>query len=439
MNGQPEKEIPSSRILPISTNPREGWKASLRGQMPEALRKLIEDPKRVRKSVIMSSAGYHISVSDTVTNDVAVYDVDQFYSSRIITTSVSGSVQDAFPEDDAIAGAGAVLGNDIPKQLPSLAGNSESQYSDDFEDLDENEDRDGDASSFKYQVDGQWAEEEEEEREGDVLSERSVSMGEGSILGTPSISTRQKSQLARTPDEATDQDRSISSNNALGQSSFEDSHLNTTISTLNKGGDRARSANDDVILDLKEVTEHVGQFNKRHIHSLNLRSAYEAYSLAGEPYYTVSNPDPSDDHGVCCMDYIFYSGHTLRPTKILAIPLLHRLQGEDPNEPIATADPYGCEPSTAFSEVFNNHERDLPPLFGKKADVDRMKSRLKSILDISCHQDSRRFWGGQWPVVATPNLKKNNFWLPNECFVSSHISLSAHFQINEDLTSTKWI
>ena len=83
--------------------------------------------------------------------------------------------------------------------------------------------------------------------------------------------------------------------------------------------------------DGKDASRHIGGRSLRQRHALNLRSAYETYSSAGEPIFTVCIPEkPSKkekrlkhekdlrEHNrkptksdfcreVCCMDYIFCS------------------------------------------------------------------------------------------------------------------------------------
>lgn len=46
----------------------------------------------------------------------------------------------------------------------------------------------------------------------------------------------------------------------------------------------------DYILDGRECLEHIGASNPRQVHTLSLRSAYESYSVGGEPIFTTSVP-----------------------------------------------------------------------------------------------------------------------------------------------------
>ena len=46
----------------------------------------------------------------------------------------------------------------------------------------------------------------------------------------------------------------------------------------------------DFILDGRECLEHIGVPNPRQVHNLGLRSAYESYSVSGEPLFTASWP-----------------------------------------------------------------------------------------------------------------------------------------------------
>lgn len=49
-----------------------------------------------------------------------------------------------------------------------------------------------------------------------------------------------------------------------------------------------------------------------------------------------------------------------------------------------------------------------------------------------------RFWGGYWEELPMKNPSRNNFFLPNARFPSSHIALGADFVINEDVLPALW-
>ena len=47
-------------------------------------------------------------------------------------------------------------------------------------------------------------------------------------------------------------------------------------------------------------------------------------------------------------------------------------------------------------------------------------------------------WGGRWLGYTINNPSRRHNWLPNDAFASAHISLCAHFQINEDMKTNEW-
>ena len=70
-----DTNIGRSRLLPTSTNPRQGWKIDMHGEIGNSLRSELEDRKRLHKSVLMdATASFSVKVSDTVDGRMAVYD-----------------------------------------------------------------------------------------------------------------------------------------------------------------------------------------------------------------------------------------------------------------------------------------------------------------------------------------------------------------------------
>mmetsp|Transcript_536 Transcript_536/g.901 ORF Transcript_536/g.901 Transcript_536/m.901 type:complete len:815 (-) Transcript_536:65-2509(-) len=224
----------------------------------------------------------------------------------------------------------------------------------------------------------------------------------------------------------------------------------------------------DFILDGRECLEHIGVPNPRQVHNLSLRSAYESYSVSGEPLFTASWPvsqknlqllkkstaDNSQREGIQCMDYIFYSSHGLQLEEYLSLPLLSDLRGETPAEPISTVDLTALEPFTNCKGVFDER---LQQLYGEmrldsskmtshsKHTVNEFKKRLKDKLQAS-HEiggsnmkgKNPQFWGGKWSPLVTQNADKTNHFLPNDDFCSSHLAIGAKFSINNALLSSQW-
>jgi len=132
---------------------------------------------------------------------------------------------------------------------------------------------------------------------------------------------------------------------------------------------------DDVLLDCRDVVYDVGKNAQRQVHALNLRSAYEYYSCAGEPVFTKSEPvEPSlaantkVTPGVSCVDYIFYSSSYLQMTCLLSMPTLCQLRGEgsdfDPREALIGADEYWAQPPPGLQSAFAMHHV-MPSLRGE--------------------------------------------------------------------------
>jgi hypothetical protein len=163
----------------------------------------------------------------------------------------------------------------------------------------------------------------------------------------------------------------------------------------------SRENDDDVLLDGDAITRHLGKPDQRQVHTLGLRSAYERYSVAGEPSYTFSqvyvifrpncfdlvlipnfpiilltsppHPTPHTPHthafydiqpaegdhcapprGVQCIDFLFYSFELLSPRRIGTIPSLSSLldSGDDPREGVLCADPVWAVPPRRLEKLF---------------------------------------------------------------------------------------
>jgi hypothetical protein len=422
----------------LSTNPREGWKVGLKGESSAALREEILNAKRLKRSLLMTDDGDYLpEVSDHICSRVASYDVEEFQRSRQISRAGTGVFSHS--------GGG-------------LRNRSETGDSYAFDEFEEESGMVGeeDSDTFRYRTEEgtQQRQQEEEEEDAEERWDEEEEETRPDLSGT----TRGKSTTStHGPQKSPEQMFPSLVLNGTTMSTIPQPHDSSwgddggipslgaavSASLLNQGGKTARQLNDDVILDLKEAIERIGAPNKRQIHSLNLRSAYESCSAGGEPLYTHSKPaDHSKSRGVACIDYIFFSAHSLSPLKLLSIPLLTSLAGDDPSESLVKLDAYWDPPPPSYRDLFNNHQRDLPPMQQEGRDqrlqaVRSMKERLARLLKEG-DAGQAKFWGGRWVPFACQNLKRTHSWLPNDSFASSHLSLCAFLQINDDYTSAQW-
>jgi hypothetical protein len=128
----------------------------------------------------------------------------------------------------------------------------------------------------------------------------------------------------------------------------------------------------DTILDCRDVVEHLGSSNPRQVHGMRLRSAYDWFSSAGEPVFTALQPadTSSAGGGASCKDYIFYSGSSLRLSKVCSMPTAAQLRGEDPRQPPTIEDALWQRPSHLMRRCFNtvNIEAVVGSTGGKSRD-----------------------------------------------------------------------
>jgi hypothetical protein len=203
--------------------------------------------------------------------------------------------------------------------------------------------------------------------------------------------------------------------------------------------------NDDVILDGKAIMMKLGRVIERHVHSLNLRSAYECYSSGGEPLYTESVPLNAGGSGVLCSDFIFYSQSNLVASRLLSIPSLTQLRCDDPRQPTITIDSMWRQVPPSLAPHFcRNHQLGVPieKLMNQKresdlsraATVNSIKASVKSMLGAQ----SGCLYGGNWAQFATYNPERTWSWLPNDQFGSSHLAIGCEFFIYDEVATVQW-
>lgn len=238
------------------------------------------------------------------------------------------------------------------------------------------------------------------------------------------------------------------------------------------------------LLDGREVLNHLGEPNRRHIHSLLLRSAYESYSSSGEPIFNTCHPKERETQGVDCADYIFYSTTGFVAHKILAVPTIPMMRrGETPEETLTVSDICHLEP---FQSLSSNFDKLLQKSYEKiqyqgenramgngnvnrndngqrvhkhtASDIHQMKRMLKELLikshgpkasEISVNSSGAQqdiaglkqgqecaFWGGRWTPFPIPNKLKGNCFLPSAAFPSTHFAIGLELVIDENQLST---
>lgn len=244
------------------------------------------------------------------------------------------------------------------------------------------------------------------------------------------------------------------------------------------------------LLDGREVLNHLGAPNKRHIHSMLLRSAYESYGSSGEPMFTVCRPKEKDVLSVECEDYIFYSSAGLVAHKILALPSLCMIRrGETPEERYTITDfchydPFPClassfdRPLERIYEKMNYREdqaknksqnrNEIVVHKHSKNDVYTLKRLLKEQLNKSHGIKSSKeetvgpaagrkssiigaggdaaakisdvsgFWGGRWSDFPIANRSKVNYYLPNAYYGSTNLAIGVDLLFDDNLLATSW-
>ncbi|CAM9357875.1 unnamed protein product [Chrysoparadoxa australica] len=143
-----------------------------------------------------------------------------------------------------------------------------------------------------------------------------------------------------------------------------------------------------------------GNASDRQEHSMGLRSAYQTYSMGGEPHLTSST-----ESQVATLDYIFSSGMSLIPGEILSLPELGELVGCDALSSVLAVDtqasPHG--PSTHCAAV-----------------------------------DNTKGYMGEWMPYLEENRERITHFIPNETFSSSHLMLMAQLYFVAGNCASTW-
>lgn len=65
------------------------------------------------------------------------------------------------------------------------------------------------------------------------------------------------------------------------------------------------------------------------------------------------------------------------------------------------------------------------------------KAKLKQQLSKS-NESLDEFWGGTWEPLVKANPKRENVFLPNHVYGSSHLALCVDFVLNDECVSSVW-
>jgi len=224
-------------------------------------------------------------------------------------------------------------------------------------------------------------------------------------------------------------------------------------------GAESLETDDDILLDGDAITRRLGRPDVRQVHSLNLRSAYERYSVAGEPAFTFAQPAEGDHcpppRGVRCLDYLFYSFELLVPKRVGVLPPLASSldTGDDPREQLQSVDPVWEQPPRRLEHLFAEsrlglkHATDDPDAMAPKiggggghggfttkhhivsaSEISRMKNTLsRYFADPNRTQD---VWVGSWLAPSAQNVFRKSTALPNSIYCSPHFALVSEFDIS---------
>lgn len=515
LEGTIEPEITTGRVLPYSTNPREGWKSKLRGGTAAVLVADHCDLRRIDKSAILDYDGFLPSVSMDRLSKRASFDVGALSSISKHSSSLP-ILQLSAPEvenGDRMFFQNTSFHVEVEEDRlqPSVFSNNHGDGGSkkslqDAEDADPSWDEspsqsrapsrgatlhspegllspDEDMRVDIFRTDSMPLNSPSKGKTG-IYKGGSFNKGSGvfptaSLIDRPSFHESFNMEDVIESDRGGDDDSVFSLTNAnpgfqstnkeviraLQQASMNSITSASVVldmpSKLEKSqsfvfdndgvgpeGDFARLIEDDVILDGLAVMKKIGKPNYRNVHTLNLRSAYDGYSSGGEPLYTESMPTATGGNGAVCTDYIFFSASSLVASRVLSLPPLSQLRGDDPRQPVAVLDSNWSTPPPSLNPFYNNHNslgvdpsilisgRGVAPAVVKQVAA-QLKAKLRPIIEASTDTDP--IYGGFWSYFSSYNSQRLHSWLPNEQFGSSHIALCAEFFVYDDNVAVEWM
>ena len=192
------------------------------------------------------------------------------------------------------------------------------------------------------------------------------------------------------------------------------------VETRGSSGDDLES----ILLDGKDVLEVVGSGSLRQVHYLGLQSAYEGVSLRGEPLFTQSLPNSLIGPGIKCSDYVFYSESSMVMHKILGLPRLNFVQGDDKRN-----SPYLRAEQKSYPQLFE----DISP----SEDATAMKKIIMDAL-VKSSEDWNHFHVGALTSIPLDNEMRKNMYLPSYSSGSSHLLLCAELHLNSKYATVMW-
>jgi hypothetical protein len=374
MDGSLDPQASRTRVLPHNTNPRSGWDDHLHGGINTEVKDALANDKLLKRSLLRDTATgeFAPSVSDNPHSNYATVITDddelKFYE----------RTQGAREQEEEEARFGRSVGNSYQRrkfkfephkdpelnnkvqEMPTvsdtqsltLVGVETSELNESASEID---DRFTDAANFHKKrgtqgtapPPGGFGEGSLTAHSGSLsqLSQAGETLeggeGEGGGLEGQFSSSlvSDEDSLLYAPLHSHAHSLPTGSLEAGSQSLYSHSETNrlpgggTTRDGLGRMGHlfgegrgaAARRADDDLLLDAHEATRGMGVANARSVHALALRSAYERYSVGGEPLFTFSMPaEPAvmPPRGTRCVDYIFYSHVTLGARRVLSVCVL---------------------------------------------------------------------------------------------------------------------
>jgi hypothetical protein len=488
LDGRKNTEISTGRLLPTSVNPRDGWRAGLKGGANLAMEHELNSKEALEKTILRTRDGKYLpSVSETPSGKLGDLRLPLEYF--VFNTDIKALEWSDTEDEDQ---QGDDNGDDISLENGSKLGVEETQA-----EVAAVAKQDSTATSSKISS---------KSRKTPTLADRAAASmkATGPLFENAGRDALLSSKLAG--DDYSD----------FGDSAVEEETIvsNTTLETAEQERlvipiDDARKAlndtvDDDVIIDCRSIVGNLGRPNPRQLHNLRLRSTYEYYSSGGEPSFTTSRPS---DFGACacdCVDYLMYSAASFTARTMLLLPPLGELNGgQDIRETITTTSSFLYRPLPFFATVYDRHVRLLddsavhtgvgklahdtsfsngrnsatkrvssavsksPISSGRKSSAFRLnsatrksmtqpssmhrqpftintndfKNRLRDALDQSILASSlvkNKYWGGVYLPDSMANPVRKQFWLPNDTFASSHFCLGVELVLNRDYTSTSW-
>lgn len=454
IDGYVMHSIPRSRLLPQVVNPRAGWKEKLKGQKDPTITKELMKESVLQKSILRNRTGFRKASHNTFSYESQYDDDDDVEAGSTYVTPGRENQDAGFEDGEGSGGSGGGGGGEV-KDFSNAVIRTE-------------EEKELDKTIIFIESDG-YADLEAMDSDQEVIAAKKPE----NVPKLESISDSSNNHAERDPFAIQLDDRETvvidckEALNRIGVANKRQAHdllLRSAYESYSSGGEPLFTASQpkamnksgtecldyifhtnnairvERVLSLPLLSQLKGNIPQEPISALDLNSE-APFSICPSnmfdlPKFKASGSDQqSSSSVVITQQQQQQHAQPASRSKIADIKstiksiLLKSQKSQDAH-------------STRIMALERNHVLQYG-VGGKTAGTS-----AKPMKKVSNREDLKPVavpeyvpsvdFGGSWCPFPRPNVQKQNFWLPNDCFASSHIALMVEFTIDDSSLSTIW-